>query len=730
MRYSALSIKSILFGFFVIVTLLLVIAVVVFMQKHLLLQGQLAYQGLQHDVNQAAERLDQQIESAKQNVQRLRGYVSILDSVKQRAVDENGKNEVDEKITFLKQIMTENLRFNDEQYSNYFALEPDNAQRYFGQTGSLIIAHKDIADINSLRYNKPQYMRVKSFDTLDYVNDPRNFWYQQAKRGQEVQITPIYVDDEYLKVTLLSVIQGVYRHGDFQGMVGIGILLDSLFEEIEQTQIGHTGGLFLTDYKTGTILSRIGTEVDDKRLKFLNVEQRQAFTLFSRELKQPFWKDVLLNNTAYQEIEHPNGEHYILSSKKLVNLEWTLVGYQQADELKTNERFSLSTFISLMSIIFVVLIATLLLLYWLTAVPLLKMLHATHKVTGHPGEKLDLPTFGVLELRNVASAFKQLAGQMTKIDSDKNLCLKRLQASHLARSEQSQQLEQKAADLAKSLIETKNFRAESQKSRLQLQKARVEIQKFKLEYQRAKVQAQAANQAKNQFLANMSHELRTPMNAIIGYTEILQEDARDKGESEFIPDLQKIHGASYHLLDLINNLFDLSRIQSSQMELYLETFDIAPIVQDVVITITPLIENNNNILKLECDSALGTMTADLNKVRQNLLHLLSNANKFSKQNTILLEVTREVAEDIDWIIFRITDRGIGMTYEQIQKLFQAFIQVDPSTTRKYGGSGLGLAITKQFCQIMGGDISVESEFGQGSTFFMRLPVEVKPLKIK
>jgi len=730
MRYSALSIKSILFAFFVIVTFLLVIAVVVFMQKHLLLQSQLAYQGLQHNVNQTAERLDQQIESAKQNVQRLRGYVSILDSVRQRTVDENGKNEVDEKITFLKQIMTENLRFNNEQYSNYFALEPDNAQRYFGQAGFLVITHKDIADINSLRYNKPQYMRIKTFDTLDYANDPRNFWYQQAKRGQEVQITPIYIDDEYLKVTLLSVIQGVYRHGDFQGMVGIGILLDSLFEEIEQTHVGYTGGLFLADYKTGIILSKIGTEVDDKRLKFLNVEQRQAFTLFSRELKQPFWKDILLNNTAYQEIQHPNGEHYILSSKKLANLEWTLVGYQQVNELKTNERFSLSAFITLIGIIFVVLIVTLLLLYWLTAVPLLKMLHATHKVTGHPGEKLDLPTFGVLELRNVASAFKQLAGQMTKIDSDKNLCLKRLQASHLARSEQSQQLEQKAADLAKSMIETKNFRSESQKSRLQLQKARVEIQKFKLEYQRAKVQAQAANQAKTQFLANMSHELRTPMNAIIGYTEILQEDARDKGENEFIPDLQKIHGASYHLLDLINNLFDLSRIQSSQMELYLETFDIAPIVQDVVVTITPLIENNNNILKLECDSALGTMTADLNKVRQNLLHLLSNANKFSKQNTILLEVTREVAEDIDWIIFRVTDRGIGMTYEQIQKLFQAFIQVDPSTTRKYGGSGLGLAITKQFCQIMGGDISVESEFGQGSTFFMRLPVEVKPLKNK
>jgi signal transduction histidine kinase len=237
-----------------------------------------------------------------------------------------------------------------------------------------------------------------------------------------------------------------------------------------------------------------------------------------------------------------------------------------------------------------------------------------------------------------------------------------------------------------------------------------------------------ANQAKAQFLANMSHELRTPMNAIIGYTEMLQEDAREQGQNDFIPDLQKIHGASYHLLDLINNLFDMSRIESSQMELYLETFDIVPMIQDVAITIAPLLEKQANILKLNCDNALGTMSADLTKVRQNLLNLLSNANKFSKQSTIHLSASRQTEEGIDWILFSVTDQGIGMTPEQIRKLFQAFTQIDSSPTRKYGGSGLGLAITKQFCQIMGGDILVESQFGQGSTFVMRLPAQVNPIE--
>ncbi|QGX03602.1 hypothetical protein AL038_06245 [Beggiatoa leptomitoformis] len=302
---------------------------------------------------------------------------------------------------------------------------------------------------------------------------------------------------------------------------------------------------------------------------------------------------------------------------------------------------------------------------------------------------------------------------------------KRLQELNAEQIKQRAETEKYQAEIDKANTQTQSVRNEAQKARLQIQKARVEIQKYKLASQRAKVQAEAANQAKAQFLANMSHELRTPMNAIIGYTEILQEDARDHGQEDFIPDLQKIHGASYHLLDLINNLFDMSKIESSRMDLYIETFDLTPVIQDVATTIAPLLEKQQNILKVDCDSALGTMSADLTKIRQNLMNLLSNANKFSKQSTITLSVSRETHDDdIDWIIFKVIDQGIGMTPEQIQRLFQAFMQGDSSPTRRYGGSGLGLAITKQFCQLMGGDVTAESEFGKGSLFVMRLPAEV------
>ncbi|MGL5193394.1 MAG: response regulator [Chroococcales cyanobacterium] len=267
----------------------------------------------------------------------------------------------------------------------------------------------------------------------------------------------------------------------------------------------------------------------------------------------------------------------------------------------------------------------------------------------------------------------------------------------------------------------------------------------------------AANRAKSQFLANMSHELRTPLNAILGYSEMLQEDAEDMGQEDLSLDLQKIHGAGKHLLGIINDILDLSKIEAGRMELYLEPFDIESTLQEVVSTIQPLIEKNSNKMAVRYAPELGSMWADLTKVRQNLFNLLSNAAKFTENGTISLEVTRlpnpqpqdsahavlsavlaqppESASvtpgvphsESDWICFKISDTGIGMTPEQISRLFEAFSQADASTTRKYGGTGLGLAIAKRFCEMMGGDITVTSREGEGSTFTMLLPAQVKTL---
>jgi signal transduction histidine kinase len=243
--------------------------------------------------------------------------------------------------------------------------------------------------------------------------------------------------------------------------------------------------------------------------------------------------------------------------------------------------------------------------------------------------------------------------------------------------------------------------------------------------QRAKEAAETANRAKTEFLANMSHELRTPLNGIIGYSEMLLEDAEDLTTKDFITDLQKILTAGKDLLTLINSILDLSRIEAGKMELHLETFDIPNMIDDVVSTIQPLAEKKANTLEVHCADDLGLMTADLTKVRQTLFNLLSNACKFTEKGTICLDVTRESEDGADWVTLSVGDTGIGMTAEQMGKLFQAFKQADGSTTRKFGGTGLGLAISERFCRMMGGDIDVESELGVGTTVAIRLPVNVR-----
>jgi hypothetical protein len=249
---------------------------------------------------------------------------------------------------------------------------------------------------------------------------------------------------------------------------------------------------------------------------------------------------------------------------------------------------------------------------------------------------------------------------------------------------------------------------------------------YESELAKARDAAESANQAKSSFLANMSHELRTPLNAIIGYSEILMEDAEDEGREEVLPDLQKIRAAGKHLLTLINDILDLSKIEAGKMDLFLEDVDLAALVDEVSGMIQPLVEKNGNRLDVSIAPSLQTIHTDQTKVRQALFNLLSNASKFTNQGVVSLDVEK-VAEDAEtgagWAVFRVRDTGIGMSEAQIQKLFRPFTQADSSTTRKYGGTGLGLTITQRFCQLMGGRITVESEPGAGSQFTIWLPLQ-------
>lgn len=244
--------------------------------------------------------------------------------------------------------------------------------------------------------------------------------------------------------------------------------------------------------------------------------------------------------------------------------------------------------------------------------------------------------------------------------------------------------------------------------------------------EQARLSAEMANRSKSAFLANMSHELRTPLNAVIGYGELLKEELIENDHHDWANDLEKILTAGHHLLGLINDILDISKIEAGKMAIHIETFNIQQLIEDTVSTIRPLISQKNNQLILEVADNLGDMYSDLTKVRQILFNLLGNAAKFTEHGEIHITVQSENNYNQQWVSFCIIDQGIGMTDDQLKHLFQPFMQADSSTTRKFGGTGLGLAISKAFAQMLGGHIAVCSELHKGSAFTVFLPRTYSP----
>jgi len=307
-----------------------------------------------------------------------------------------------------------------------------------------------------------------------------------------------------------------------------------------------------------------------------------------------------------------------------------------------------------------------------------------------------------------------------------NTYLRFIEQDRRHHAELEQKVQERTAELLamrNKLEERVNERtAELNEINLQL-KEEIEIRKkTELAFKKAKEVAEQANLAKSQFLANMSHELRTPLNAIIGYSEILFEEAKDQENSDYTNDLLKIMQAARHLLAMINDVLDLSKIEAGKMQIHTETFDLAEIVSEITNTISPLTTKNKNVLQVIWQGREGLVHSDVTKIRQILINLLGNASKFTDQGIIQLRVgIEEDNKGISWVRFQVKDSGIGISPEQQAKLFQPFIQADASTTRKYGGTGLGLTISQHFTEMLGGYLTLDSKMGEGSTFTVLIP---------
>ena len=384
MSYKKLvSVKVLILAFILMIGALLLIAASIISGRNGQLQSHVAVMQLQRTVSEMSEKLEAEVEDAKQSVQRLKSYTTLLNPSNVNATDQ---------LALLKQLMMENIQFESSHYSSYLALEPSKAQHYFNQDGYLLAVHKNSIQRDSSRYNRPQHMLTETWNDPIYANDPRKFWYHLSKRNPDIQVTPIYFDDEYLKTQLFTVSQAFYKQKDFLGVVGVSLSVDSFLEDIENKNLGQSGGLFLADYQSGSLLSRIGTQGSHK-LAFLNVSDRMSTSFYSGELKQPFWKDFLTQDTNAREVRTQQNVSYTLSSKKLRNLPWTVVGYQKTAELHEDERFSTQSFTVLTSLIALLLLSLLLVVYFLWIRPFSKLLSETTQFKGEAGEEFRVSNY-------------------------------------------------------------------------------------------------------------------------------------------------------------------------------------------------------------------------------------------------------------------------------------------------------------------------------------------------
>jgi PAS domain S-box-containing protein len=656
-----MSIKSIFSTLIVFLFITITIFIVNFSDIYADLQRNFLNTEFEKILLRHAEMIDNEIIQAKNNLLRLKEHISLFE------IDTLPREEA---LTYLKKLMANNLQFNKNQYNGYFAFETSKAQKYFGKEAYILTVHKNYEEINTADYGKPENSIAEEWTDPAYLTNPEEVWYHIAKRSQGIEMTPVYFDATYMKTWLYTVGIGLYEDGQFQGMVGIDILLDSFFKSVEDINIGSTGGVFLADSESGKVFTRV--EELNNIYGFLDIKQRLKSNLYDAGISRNIWQPIFQNNVSQVVVTGVDEQAYLVSSRKLEQLPLTIVAYGSKRELYAVLYKNLFFFISIGIIVLGGLTLVSFLIIRKLTTPITHLIEAMKKVKdrkisssalGDDIIKARVSIEGTVETRELGEIFNSMAEQL------------------------------------KTSFET------------------LEIKNKEL---------QRLDKLKDEFLANTSHELRTPLNGIIGLAESLIDGATGKLADNTKTNLAMIVSSGKRLSHLVNDILDFSKLKQKNIELQLKPVGLREIVEVVLTLSQPLVRQKSLQLINAIGPSLPAAHADENRLQQILHNLIGNAIKFTESGRI--EISANVVENLSRfeneiaLVVTVSDTGIGIPKNKLDQIFESFEQADGSTAREYGGTGLGLAVTKQLVQLHGGDIWVQSKVGVGSQFSFTLPI--------